>query len=212
MPSSEKKSILQFEITKKKVAQGHHAFLPPARSLRRAGVPVMEALEVISEETTDKLLKSALDDMTSACRPATPSPRRPARTRSSSRPTTSGSSLGRADRQPRHGARPTRRLPRARDRSPRKVTSALIYPAVVAVMAGRHRGRPGRVRAARVRDLLQVLQRQAAPADPDAAQRLGLRHHLVVAPSRSSSSWSSWADHRHASVTAPARPASTPSS
>ena len=61
---TEKKSILQFEITKKKV--GRKDIMHFSRQLGvfvKAGIPIMEALEVISEETSDKLLKAALADM-----------------------------------------------------------------------------------------------------------------------------------------------------
>ena len=59
-----KKSFLQFEITKKRVPRKD--LMHFSRQLGvfvKAGIPIMEALEVIAEETTDKLLKSALTDM-----------------------------------------------------------------------------------------------------------------------------------------------------
>ena len=61
---SEKKGILQFEITKKTVNKRELMHL--CRQLAvfvRSGVSVLEALTVISEETTNKLLKSALEGM-----------------------------------------------------------------------------------------------------------------------------------------------------
>jgi type IV pilus assembly protein PilC len=61
---SEKKSFLQFEITKKTVKKRELMHL--CRQLAvfiRSGVSVIEALLVLSEETTDKLLKNALDSM-----------------------------------------------------------------------------------------------------------------------------------------------------
>ena len=61
---SDKKSILQFEITKKKV--GRKNLMHFSRQLGvfvKAGIPIMEALEVIAEETSDKLLKTAILDM-----------------------------------------------------------------------------------------------------------------------------------------------------
>src|SRR6516164_3897138 len=61
---SPKKSILKFEITQKRVPRKE--LMHFSRQLGvfvKAGIPIMEALEVISEETTDKLLKSALTDM-----------------------------------------------------------------------------------------------------------------------------------------------------
>jgi type IV pilus assembly protein PilC len=58
----EKKGILQFEITQKKVKKRELMHL--CRQLAvflRSGVSVLEALVVLAEETTNKLLKSALD-------------------------------------------------------------------------------------------------------------------------------------------------------
>jgi type IV pilus assembly protein PilC len=59
-----KRKVLQFEITKKKVRRKD--LMHFSRQLGvfvKAGIPIMEALEVISEEATDKLLKAALLDM-----------------------------------------------------------------------------------------------------------------------------------------------------
>ena len=61
---SEKKGLLQFEITKKTVKKRELMHL--CRQLAvfvRSGVSVIEALLVLSEETSDKLLKNALDSM-----------------------------------------------------------------------------------------------------------------------------------------------------
>jgi type IV pilus assembly protein PilC len=60
----QKKSVLRFEITKKKVHRKD--LMHFSRQLGvfvKAGIPIMEALEVIGEETSDKLLKAALLDM-----------------------------------------------------------------------------------------------------------------------------------------------------
>jgi type IV pilus assembly protein PilC len=60
----EQKSILKFEITKKTVSRKDIMHFSRQLSVFiEAGVPIMEALEVISEESTDKLLKQALVDM-----------------------------------------------------------------------------------------------------------------------------------------------------
>ena len=40
----------------------------------KAGVPIMEALEVIVEETQNKMLKTILARWWTTCEPATPSP------------------------------------------------------------------------------------------------------------------------------------------
>jgi type IV pilus assembly protein PilC len=61
---SEKKNVLQFEVTKKKVPRKDVMHFSRQLSVFvRAGVPIMEALGVIAEETPDKLLQKALHDM-----------------------------------------------------------------------------------------------------------------------------------------------------
>ncbi|MBA2280966.1 MAG: type II secretion system F family protein [Actinomycetota bacterium] len=60
----EKKSVLQFEITKKKVKRKD--LMHFARQLAvfvRSGIPILEGLEVIGEETPSKVLRRVLDDM-----------------------------------------------------------------------------------------------------------------------------------------------------
>lgn len=61
---TEKKSILQFEITQKKVKKREvmHLFRQLAVFIR-SGVSVLEALQVLSEETSNKLMRSALEGM-----------------------------------------------------------------------------------------------------------------------------------------------------
>jgi len=57
-------SILKFEITRKTVSRKEVMHFSRQLSVFvEAGIPIMEALEVISEETTDKLLKKVLLDM-----------------------------------------------------------------------------------------------------------------------------------------------------
>lgn len=61
---SQRNSVLQFEITKKKVARKD--LMHFSRQLGvfvKAGIPIMEALEVIGTETTDKVLKATIIDM-----------------------------------------------------------------------------------------------------------------------------------------------------
>jgi type IV pilus assembly protein PilC len=61
---AEKKSILQFEITKKTVKKRELMHLCRQLSVFiRSGVSVIEALLVLSEETSDKVLKRALEGM-----------------------------------------------------------------------------------------------------------------------------------------------------
>ena len=61
---SQKKTVLQFEITKKLVPRKDVMHFSRQLSVFvKAGVPIMEALEVISEETPDKMLQRCLRDM-----------------------------------------------------------------------------------------------------------------------------------------------------
>ena len=61
---SQKKTILDFEITKKTVKKRELMHLCRQMAVFvRSGVSVLEALAVISDEATDKLLKSALEGM-----------------------------------------------------------------------------------------------------------------------------------------------------
>jgi type IV pilus assembly protein PilC len=61
---SEKKSILQFEVTKKLVPRKDLMHFSRQLSVFvRAGIPIMEALQVIAEETPDKMLQRTLHDM-----------------------------------------------------------------------------------------------------------------------------------------------------
>ena len=134
----EHKSILKFEITKKTVTRKEIMHFSRQLSVFvEAGIPIMEALEVISEETTDKLLKKVLLDMVDRapgrrhlCGRCGGSPRGvPPLLRGRPR-------IGGADRNARQGAPGACRHTSKRDIEARSaVTSALIYPAVVAVMA-----------------------------------------------------------------------------
>jgi type IV pilus assembly protein PilC len=61
---SEKKTLLQLEITKKKVPRKEIMhFSRQLGVFMKAGIPIMEALEVIEEETTEKLMKKVLHQM-----------------------------------------------------------------------------------------------------------------------------------------------------
>jgi hypothetical protein len=60
----EHKSVLQFEITRKTVKRKEIMHFSRQLSVFvEAGIPIMEALEVIGEETSDKLLKRVIVDM-----------------------------------------------------------------------------------------------------------------------------------------------------
>ena len=57
----EKKSVLKFEVTKKKLPQGELMhFSRQLAAFVRAGIPLVEAIEVIEEETEDKTLRVVL--------------------------------------------------------------------------------------------------------------------------------------------------------
>ena len=61
---TEKKSILQFEVTKKKVPRKDVMnFTRQLAVFIRSGIPIMEALEVIVEETPNKLLNGIITQM-----------------------------------------------------------------------------------------------------------------------------------------------------
>jgi type IV pilus assembly protein PilC len=62
----EKKKVLQFEITKKRVKRKEVMHFSRQLSVFvEAGIPIMEALEILSEETSDKLMKGVVLDMVS---------------------------------------------------------------------------------------------------------------------------------------------------
>ncbi len=61
---NEKKSIFKFEITKKKVPRKEIMhFSRQLGVFMKAGIPIMEALEVIETETTEKLMKKVILEM-----------------------------------------------------------------------------------------------------------------------------------------------------
>ncbi|MHB8379054.1 MAG: type II secretion system F family protein [Acidimicrobiales bacterium] len=64
-----RKSVLKFEITKKKVPRKDLTnFTRQLAVFMRAGIPIMEALEVITEETQNKMLKIVLLEMVESLR------------------------------------------------------------------------------------------------------------------------------------------------
>ncbi len=64
MAIKEHKGILQFEITRKMVKRKEIMHFSRQLSVFvEAGIPIMDALEIISEETSDKLMKRVLIDM-----------------------------------------------------------------------------------------------------------------------------------------------------
>ncbi len=66
---SAKKSVLNFEITQKKVPRKDLTnFTRQLAVFMKAGIPIMEALEVITEETQNKMLKNVLGEMIDSLR------------------------------------------------------------------------------------------------------------------------------------------------
>jgi type IV pilus assembly protein PilC len=64
-----KKNLMKFEITKKKVPRKDLTnFTRQLAVFMRAGIPIMEALEVITEETQNKILKLVLLEMVDSLR------------------------------------------------------------------------------------------------------------------------------------------------
>src|SRR5437660_4587846 len=62
--AKEKKSIMQFELTRKKVPRKDLMhFSRQLSAFLKASVPILEAVEVIREEMTNKVFKAALDDI-----------------------------------------------------------------------------------------------------------------------------------------------------
>jgi type IV pilus assembly protein PilC len=134
---SQKKSVLQFEVTKKMVPRKDIMHFSRQLSVFvRAGVPIMEALEVIATETTDKLLQRCLYDMIE---------------RLQSGDTFASAAAAHPEAFPNYyigilsSAELTGNLDTVLDQladyldrdieARSKITSALVYPAVVAVMA-----------------------------------------------------------------------------
>ena len=129
----------------------------------RAGIPILEGLDVIAEEATEQgPPPGARRTCATRCAAARPSPTRPPSTPRSSR--TSTSSVLRS-------AEMTGNLDTVLDQladyierdleARRKIVSALVYPAIVVVDGDRHRRRAHRLRAAAVRD---VLRRRSTPS------------------------------------------------
>jgi len=66
---SSHQSLLKFEITRKRVPrQDIMNFTRQLAVFMKAGIPIMEALEVIVEETQDKMLKAVLSEMVDSLR------------------------------------------------------------------------------------------------------------------------------------------------
>ncbi len=133
----EHKSLLAFEITRKKVKRKEVMhFSRQLAVFVEAGIPIMEALETIAEETSDKLLKRVLLDMTVALREgdtfaAAAAAHPEAFPRYYIAVLESAELTGTLDKVLEELAEYIERDIDARS----QVTSALVYPAVVAAMA-----------------------------------------------------------------------------
>src|ERR1700688_2357607 len=65
----EKKSILQFEITREKVPRKELMYFSRQMAVfMKAGIPVLEALEIMSEETSHKVLQRVMAEMAESLR------------------------------------------------------------------------------------------------------------------------------------------------
>ncbi len=185
---TEKKSILQFEITKKKVpAQGDHALLAPAGRLREGRHPDPGGPRGHRRgDDRQAVQEGAPRHDRAASRPATPSPPRRRRIPRRSRPTTSASSTsaeltGNLDVVLDQLADYIERDIEARG----KITSALIYPAVVFVHVHRRRSSSSRRSSCRVRDLLRVASTPSCRCPTRMLlSDLGLHVELVVGLAR----------------------------
>jgi type IV pilus assembly protein PilC len=134
---NEHKSILQFEITRKTVKRKEVMHFSRQLSVFvEAGIPIMEALEVIAEETSDKLLTRVLLDMISQLREgdtfaAAAAAHPEAFPRYYIAVLESAELTGTLDKVLNELAEYMERELEARS----ELTSALVYPAVVAVLA-----------------------------------------------------------------------------
>ena len=134
---SEKKSVLQFELTKKKVPRREvQQFSRQLAVFIRAGIPVLDAIDVIAEECGNKLFKRVLLDIADALR---------------SGATFAGAASAHPEAFPTlylsilHSAELTGNLDTVLDQlsdylardleAKRKISSALIYPCVVMAMS-----------------------------------------------------------------------------
>jgi type IV pilus assembly protein PilC len=134
---NEHKSILKFEITRKQVKRKEVMHFSRQLSVFvEAGIPIMEALEVIAEETSDKLLTRVLLDMISQLREgdtfaAAAAAHPEAFPRYYIAVLESAELTGTLDKVLNELAEYMEREIEARS----ELTSALVYPAVVAVLA-----------------------------------------------------------------------------
>ena len=176
----------KFEITRKTVKRKEVMhFSRQLGVFVEAGIPIMEALEVIAEETTDKLLKRVLLDMVAQLQAGD----------------TFAAAAAVSSRRPFPVLRGRPRIGRT-DRNLDKVLDELADYLETDIEArsashvgthlsrrrrghgGRHGRRPGRLRAPTFQDILLIAQCQAAASDADAAGRLRVHQHAGGGPLR----------------------------
>ena len=137
LPKAKKKSILQLELTKKKVPRKD--LMHFSRQLAvfiKAGIPIIEALEAIQEEMGNKFFRSILDDMIESLRSGSTFADAAASHSSAFPPyylgiLRSAELTGQLDTVLVQLSEYIERDVEAR----RKVTSALTYPAIIALMS-----------------------------------------------------------------------------
>ena len=178
----EKRSALQFEVTRKKLPQAELMhFSRQLAAFVRAGIPLVEALQIIEEETEDKTLRKVLagvqesliagDTFSAALTPyETLFPQfyidmiRAAEL------------TGRLDDVLDELSRYIKRDLDARS----KVKSALTYPAIILLCLDRHGDRAGGLRASPIQGVLRVAARDPAAADAHADRVHRLPAALLV--------------------------------
>ena len=133
----ERKSIGQIEITPKKLKPADlMVFSRQMAAFLRAGIPILDSLEMLTSDASNKRLQQMLVEVSDACAPARRSPTRWPCTRVVSHLLRGNPALGRAHRQPRRGARAARRLHRTGSRNhPSDQESRSMYPAVILAMS-----------------------------------------------------------------------------
>ncbi len=182
----EKKSILKYEITREKVPRKELMYFSRQMAVfMKAGIPVLEALEIMTEETSNKVLQRVMAEMADSLR---------------SGETFAGAASQHPEAFPRYylgilgSAELTGNLDTVLDQlseyidrdleARRRVSSALMYPSIVFVIRHLGGGRHHRLRPAALQDLLRIVERQAATAHADASQRRQFHRERLVLPRR----------------------------
>ena len=178
---TEQKSVLQFEITSRKVKPANVMhFSRQLAAFVRAGVPLMDALEIVREETADKTLRKVVEEVQVSLRNGD-SFTAAMSAHTEAFPSFYVSVLSSAD--------VTGRLDHVLDQLSKYIERSRgeAQDQVVAGLPGNHhadvvphRRRPRWVRAAEVQEVLPFPPREA-PASDEAPSILHELHHGVVA-------------------------------